>query len=353
MGLDRSPRRGFTLIELLVVIAIIAILIGLLLPAVQKVRDAAARTKCANNIKQMSLGMHSLHDVHNQFPPGLGAIGDRAVSSGSPRCYDYPNGYYYNTVPPNPNPILSEPGMRTASWHTHLLPFIEQKGWYDSTHSYNYQTSATVNAFLTGKQQSWFSCPVDPNAGSALSSQAFRLTTSYFGVRGLDRPDGANPDGTYRDACNGDKTAEGMLYWRSQVRIASVTDGLSNTLVFGEHPASQDGGYWGWWHTSTTYEFSVYWPEDVTWGMNAKSTKTGIGPFPEWTQPCVLPYTYRQPTPKPSACNYGHFWSYHTGGAYFAFADGAVKFLPYSAAPIMNALATRAGGEVYDPSLLP
>jgi prepilin-type N-terminal cleavage/methylation domain-containing protein/prepilin-type processing-associated H-X9-DG protein len=318
-----APGQGFTLIELLVVIAIIAILIGLLLPAVQKVREAAARTQCQNHLKQLGLGLHNFHDTHQVFPPGLGALGDRAT----PGSATYPT----QTVPA---------GIRFCSWHTWLLPFIEQEAFFRSI-----ETAAQATVFLPGKSVKMFGCPVDPEAGAVFSQ--YRLTTSYFGIRGLDRTP-PNPGST--TPVFSDTRAEGILFWRSRVRIGDVSDGTSSTLAIGEHPASQDGGSWGWWYTSVTETWpSEWWADDVVWGMNALSSKFGSsGQSPSMT--CPIPAFYRTPFFSKNLCNYDTFWSFHSGGANFAFADGSIKFIPYSARPVMNGLATRNGGEVVDQS---
>jgi prepilin-type N-terminal cleavage/methylation domain-containing protein/prepilin-type processing-associated H-X9-DG protein len=308
-----SARRGFTLIELLVVIAIIAILIGLLLPAVQKVRDAAARIRCQNNIKQLGLAMHAFHDQNQVFPPGLGALGDN-MGPGAPNAS-------FQTSPPN---------LRFASWHTWLLPFIEQDAFFRAI-----ETQSAAISFLPGKKVTMFGCPTDPEAGAAFSQ--YRLTTSYFGVRGINR--------SVYGTSGFDTAAEGILYWRSKVRITDVIDGTSNTLMIGEHPASQDGGSWGWWYTSVTENWpSTWWPDDVVWGVNSSSSKFGWSGAPD-NMSCPTPAFYRQPFHTKNLCNYDTFWSFHSGGATFAFGDGSVRFVPYSARSVMNALATRNGGE--------
>jgi prepilin-type N-terminal cleavage/methylation domain-containing protein len=309
-----SFRRGFTLIELLVVIAIIAILIGLLLPAVQKVRSAAARIQCANQIKQLGLACHNFHDTNAVLPPGLGALGDRATP-GSPT-------YSYQTQPV---------GLRFCSWHTWLLPFIEQDAFFRGI-----EKQSDAYTFLVGKKVKMFGCPVDPEAGAAFST--YRLTNSYFGVRGIDRAQGY--------PAVGDEQAEGLLYWRSRVRFEAVSDGLSNTLLIGEHPASQDGGSWGWWYTSVTETWpGEYWSDDVLWGVAATSSKFGSSGPPNYTT-CPMPAFYRQPFSDKNLCNYDTFWSFHTGGALFAFGDGSTRFIPYSARASMVPMATRNQGDI-------
>src|SRR4051794_1323101 len=114
----RNPSRsGFTLVELLVVIAIIAILVGLLLPAVQKVREAAYRISCGNNLKQLGLALNQFENEKLCFPPGLGAVGDAAPATDAMGFY-----YYGPTKPAN---------LRFASWQTWLLPYLDQKDMFD------------------------------------------------------------------------------------------------------------------------------------------------------------------------------------------------------------------------------
>ena len=310
---------AFTLIELLVVIAIIAVLIGLLLPAIQKVRAAAQKTQCANNLKQMGLAMHNFENQYGQFPPGLGATGDK-MRPGMPN-------YRTKTDPPN---------LRFCSWHTHLLPFLEQQALYDGIHPRNPLTTWPLLRACPVRQ---FGCPSDPDNGKLEDDERFPVTT-YRGVRGLDRPIGVAHT-------TGDPDAEGILYWRSNTKTAHVSDGLSNTLLIGEMGHTNwSGGRSGNWYTAVD--------EDMDFGVGARAVVAGVyltnslylstdgGGVGD---PCPLPAVYREPFKPTNMCNYDNFWSYHPRGCNFAFADGSVRFIPYTASSLMPALSTRNAGD--------
>jgi prepilin-type N-terminal cleavage/methylation domain-containing protein/prepilin-type processing-associated H-X9-DG protein len=340
----RPPiRRGFTLIELLVVIAIIAVLIGLLLPAVQKVREAASRAKCTNNLKQMALGLHNFHDVNQIFPPGLGAINDR-VSRLTFLQYALP------TVPPD---------LRVRSWMAHILPYVEQDALYkvlplnpvDAAKSAQYG----VPTYSDGNGPAAlplpvYNCPSDPRGtkmytGSSLLFGTFADagTTSYAAVGGVDARTADEWPNAY-----------GILYWRSKTRIMDVPDGTSNTLLAGERPPDPQAAY-GWWQSAHTVDWVVErdWEFDtIQYMTNSRPFFTGVWDYNYAMNPpppCPFPAFYG-PGDVNNFCDFNHFWSFHTGGANFAFADGSVRFIPYTARPVMNALATRARGEVADAS---
>jgi len=180
--------KAFTLIELLVVIAIIAILIGLLLPAVQKVRDAAARMSCQNNMKQMGIALHSYHDANNKFPTG-----------------------YWNQGPGTTTPA----GVSSYTWSWHswircITPYVEQQ-----------------NTIPDNTKLKIFQCPAESRADQVSGSYAL---TSYAGVGGVT---------SWSDA-------KGVIDYTTPQKITAITDGTSNTVVVGERPPANGLGY-GWW----------------------------------------------------------------------------------------------------------
>jgi len=185
-------RRGFTLIELLVVIAIIAILIGLLVPAVQKVREAAARTQCTNNLKQFGLALHNHHDSKKFFPPGRDS--------------------------------------KDFSTHAYLLPFLEQDNIYrtiDFTVSYN----NAVNAPARSQMVPIFLCPSDPKNMTVPNNWA---ATNYRANQGSGVLWG-NPPTNPSNINYGMPAPNGPFYQNSKTRMTDITDGTSNTAAFSEH----------------------------------------------------------------------------------------------------------------------
>jgi prepilin-type N-terminal cleavage/methylation domain-containing protein len=279
-----SRRRGFTLIELLVVIAIIAILIGLLLPAVQKVREAANRMKCSNNLKQLALGLHGYHDAKGQFP-GL-----------------------FNQTSTDP----------VASWMEAVLPFIEQDN--------------VVREGRYNRNLPLMTCPSGLNVPCLFGD--YSAITHYHGVGGARYSDWyatQNDSGILGEFGNG----------YVGCRIADITDGTSNTLLLAERPPAADSG-WGWY--PYYYFDSVSFAVTIrTTNPTDAAIQTGAPcVFPRYFGPPQFPAATTT-----NYCNQNHWWSNHPGGANFAISDGSVRFIQYDAGTtIIPLMATKAGGEV-------
>ena len=295
---DPARRAGFTLIELLVVIAIIAILIGLLLPAVQKVRAAAARTQCVNNLKQIGLALQNHHDTEKSFPPGYASAFD---SSGTD----------------------TGPGW---GWAALILPQMEQQNLSNAV-QIKMNVEAPANASVRVQPVKSYVCPGDSApptwtakkydlSGNPVATVCEVASANYVGVFGTSEP-GVDGDGT--------------LFRNSKVRIGDIADGTSGTLIVGER---------AWKLGPATWTGAV--------------TNANLFPLPGSTAPpvadnaagMVLGHTGDGNGPGAPNSYVNQFSSRHSGGANFAFADGHVAFLKTSMDySVYKALSTRAGGE--------
>jgi prepilin-type N-terminal cleavage/methylation domain-containing protein/prepilin-type processing-associated H-X9-DG protein len=346
MVVCRFHRRGFTLIELLVVIAIIAVLIGLLLPAVQKVREAAARTKCQNNLKQIGLALHNYHDVVQRMPPAMN-IGTSWYTN---HQRDKPAGGMNGSTP-------AEGAI--YSWAYYISPYLELTSVYNDFD----RTKTPFFQFLPGQPQTGdytvnsltakiMQCPSEPRSDLVCPDAAQDGTkmkvalTSYLGVNGRNQ---------FRESFGQD----GMLYINSGVTLVNVSDGTSNTLMVGERPPTADLMY-GWMWAGVGDFPAKFGAPDVVLGVREKA---GTLPSPGVMQAGALVQSgsdFFRPGDlnDPQNLHRYHFWSLHTGGANWLFADGSIRFITYAAGQtivgsfngvpnvsIMECLASRSGGE--------
>ncbi len=305
----RPRRRGFTLIELLVVIAIIAILIGLLLPAVQKVREAANRIKCDNNLKQIALAAHTYHGDAGRFPTGV-------------------------------RPSVTVNGVPTQGTNVwvELLPHLEQDPKWDFTD--NRKNVAGDRDATQAQVHKILICPSD-----RLPDPVWELTAKYpvppwsCGFYGMSSYGG---NAGKRSVLTDRLSKDGVFFVGSSVSIKDITDGASNTLLFGER-----------FHYDPEYETQILlvrrdFPPMAGWGRWGFVANQGASGNISLSTPVPINYRVRTggdfSTIENRACAFG---SGHDHGANFAFADGSVRFLRESTSlPTLQALSTRAGGEV-------
>ena len=276
MTLLHRSRRGFTLIELLVVIAIIAILIGLLLPAVQKVREAAARSTCSNNLKQIALGAHNYEGANGYLPPGfLGAM-------------------------PTDAPYGTDTQMSAIGYNcqiigvlVHLLPYVEQDALYRNmmagapagdylSPAKRYPDFSNYNSFWNNRtaKVKTFLCPSDVNQdanwdctlnGAQVNATQFTINLVSFGDSTMGKTNYIGIGG--RSGLTSD-TYRGAFYNRSQVKIATMGDGSSNTMMFGEYAGKGPPGA-GWSSVTPAWIMAGSFP--TAWG--ADPPPAGVDPY--------------------------------------------------------------------------
>jgi prepilin-type N-terminal cleavage/methylation domain-containing protein/prepilin-type processing-associated H-X9-DG protein len=347
-------RRAFTLIELLVVIAIIAVLIGLLLPAIQKVREAANRMKCQNNLKQMGVAVHNYESTYGKLPPG--GEGSNKTVNGTAFSNDLVNG----AAPPS--------GTAYHALFTYMLPYVEQENVYnqiDLNQYYNAVSKAKpnhVNAFKTVIQT--FICPSYP----------FESKDS-LGYGYVDYGATVYTDIVVKAGMNGTTTAVGLrdkLLARQRgvldnlpISVAQISDGSSNTIMIGEDAARREGyitnpayvdpaNTLGIAVDDTSFKTRRFW----RWAEQDNGYGVSGDPMLNTTTPgfrIVNNNNSDAGSDGPNGCwkltnNCGpndEIFSFHPGGANVLFADGHTLFLKESASPVVVAsLVSRSGGEV-------
>jgi prepilin-type N-terminal cleavage/methylation domain-containing protein/prepilin-type processing-associated H-X9-DG protein len=304
MSRHRRQRRGFTLIELLVVIAIIAILIALLLPAVQQAREAARRTQCKDNLKQIGLALHNYHDVYKTFPPGyIFDVRDADPPTGTGTCC-----------------------RESWGWPAMILPFIDQKPLFEQLGVNKTPLDQAIATGGTAYQQllqtplEVFRCPSDPggNKGPTVTHQNRHFgggigttaagwgnwvasSSNYVGVAGNRERVGSrypNPNDT-----------NGIFSYNSKIRIADITDGTSNTFLVGERDASNcRGGSW----VGTRNPYGGTGGRGIYLVVGGAHGATLTLNAPAWNGN--------------NLCGEG-FSSRHAGGAHFLLGDGHVVFI--------------------------
>src|SRR5439155_1867700 len=324
---QRRPQPAFTLIELLVVVAIIAILMALLVPAVQRVREAANQTTCRNNLKQIGLALHNYHDTYKVFPPGYVALAPFEQTQGYPPGYP---GRGAARLIDRPNPQAFLPVEYTApgwGWASLLLPFLEQSPLAKSI-DYSRRVEDPVNQQARTIPLSIYTCPTDMYTGvywiadNLNAPVADVATNSYVASFGTGGPITIDP-------------SDGMFFRNSMVKIVDVTDGLSNTFAIGERACLMAQSPWAGLVNTGTCRTTP----------NAPVYASIIEPSPTLVLARV---NGRRTLNDPNSEPYD-FFSPHRDAMNFAFAYATVRRVHAGISPAtLTALATRRGNEVSD-----
>jgi prepilin-type N-terminal cleavage/methylation domain-containing protein/prepilin-type processing-associated H-X9-DG protein len=298
--------RGFNLIELLVVVAIIGSMLAYLLPAIQSAREAARRTQCMNNMKQLALALHNYEDMMTTFPPG----------------------YVSFTEDNQPDGAEIGPGW---GWASMTLCQWEQTRVFTGI-NFSLPTSDPMVAGIRGLQLNTFTCPsnggrdrpfaVDDGSGHVIVSDL--MPGQYIGVAGQLDPSAYPAENN------------GIFYRNSRVRVRDIVDGTSATLMLGERSQNVANATWVGMVPGAMPCTNPTWPvQDCATSSSLVLGHTGPSP----DDPGVV-------VPSAKTAGAGNFNSQHPGGSYFAFGDGSVRFIKDTVNPqAFSELATRDGGE--------
>ena len=304
---SRKSARGFTLIELLVVIAIIAILIALLLPAVQQAREAARRTQCKNNLKQIGLAIHNYEGSCRVFPPS-------SISGFGRGVWNYPG-----TGP-------ADPSIRLHSFASLILPYVEAANLYN-TLDYNVSALAPANRTAASQILPFYRCP--SYSGKDFSTDPLYVTTvgfDKFAIRNYVAIGATTVVGL-----SGAIPANGVMFPQSRTGFRDITDGTSNTIMVAESREEKASVWIDGTSASVSARYMALVPP--TYAGNKVSIN-----YQPYFQGGVFPNSIGQ--------NWGPS-SQHTGGAHHLLCDGSVRFLSENLdVNVYDALATRDGGEV-------
>ena len=337
-----SRRRGFTLIELLVVIAIIAILIALLVPAVQKVRDAAARTQCANNLKQCGLALHGYHDTAKRMPPGSSA-----------------------DIAPWKTPPTAADALWGSSWMVFILPYVDQtalsNSWQFSGQS-GWQ-NASNNAMIKGFTIQSYRCPATSlpilNPYSTILPGAGGVGIMYTTYVAIS---GSTADAQLKTYGTNIMSEQGVLFHNSKVKIDQISDGTSNTIMVGEqsnHLRNAANGIvlGGALGGPSPIAVTSAGPDGWIQGCRINTNSVGLN---DVVYNCAtiryqintIGLTTASPGCSDNVGNNIPLSSMHPGGCHLLFADGTVRFWPNSTSlQILSGAACRNDGQTFsDPS---